>query len=221
VRSPERELNDPYFTSRYASDPARDTVWRAICRYLQPYVPVTGAVLDLGAGYCSFVNHVQARERHALDVSPELARHAGPGVIVHVGRCDDLSGFADGSFDVVFASNLLEHLEWPSVERTLDEARRVLKPGGRLLLLQPNFRYCARQYFDDYTHRTVFTHVGLADLLASRGFEVERVTPRLLPFSFNSRAPKWGFLVALYLRLPARPMARQMLVVARTRVRLG
>ena len=115
----------------------------------------------------------------------------------------------------MFASNLLEHLEWPSIERTLDEVRRALKPGGRLILLQPNFRYCAGTYFDDYTHRTIFTHVGLADLLASRGFEVERVVPRFLPFSFKSRGPKWGFLVALYLRLPWRPLARQMLVVAR------
>jgi SAM-dependent methyltransferase len=207
--------DDPYFASRFTPDPARDRVWGAICRYLQRYVPEDGVVLDLGAGYCSFVNHIRAATRHALDASPELSRHAGAGVTAHVGRCEDLAAFATGSLDAVFASNLLEHLEWPSIERTLDEVRRVLKPGGRLILLQPNFRYCAGTYFDDYTHRTIFTHVGLADLLASRGFAVERVVPRFLPFSFKSRGPKWGFLVALYLRLPWRPLARQMLVVAR------
>jgi SAM-dependent methyltransferase len=207
--------DDPYFTSRYTPDPARDRVWGAICRYLQRYVPEDGVVLDLGAGYCSFVNHIRAATRHALDASPELPRHAGEGVVPHVGRCEDLSAFGDGALDAVFASNLLEHLEWPSIERTLDEVRRALKPSGRLILLQPNFRYCAATYFDDYTHRTIFTHVGLADLLASRGLAVERVTPRFLPFSFKSRGPKWGFLVALYLRLPWRPLARQMLVIAR------
>jgi SAM-dependent methyltransferase len=207
--------DDPYFASRFTPDPARDRVWGAICRYLQRYVPEHGAVLDLGAGYCSFVNHIRAATRHALDASPELPRHTGPGVIPHVGRCEDLSAFAGGALDAVFASNLLEHLEWPSIERTLDEVRRVLKTGGRLVLLQPNFRYCASTYFDDYTHRTIFTHVGLADLLASRGYVVETVVPRFLPFSFKTRGPKWGFLVALYLRLPWRPLARQMLVVAR------
>ena len=209
--------DDPYFASRFTPDPARDRVWGAICRYLQRYVPESGAILDLGAGYCSFINHIRAKERHALDASPELPRHAGAGVTAHVGRCEDLSAFATGSLDAVFASNLLEHLEWSSIERTLDEVRRALKPGGRLILLQPNFRYCAGTYFDDYTHRTIFTHVGLADLLASRGFDVETVVPRFLPFSFKSRGPKWGFLVALYLRLPFRPLARQMLVVARAR----
>jgi SAM-dependent methyltransferase len=208
-------MADPYFASRYTPDPARDRVWSAICRYLQRFVPRAGAVLDLGAGYCSFVNHVEAADRHALDASEAVVHHAGPGVTAHVGRCEDLSAFAAARFDLVFASNLLEHLEWPSIERTLDEVRRVLKPGGGLLLLQPNFRYCSREYFDDYTHRTIFTHVGLADLLRSRGFDVERVVPRFLPFSFKSRGPKWGFLVALYLRLPARPFARQMLVLAR------
>lgn len=190
-------------------------MWRAIGRYLRPCVPAEGRVLDLGAGYCSFVNNVEARERHALDVLPSFVAHAAPGVTTHVGTCEDLGRFEPGWFDVVFASNLLEHLEWPAIERTLPEIRRVLKPAGRLLLLQPNFRYCSRHYFDDYTHRTVFTHVSLADLLTARGFAVERVVPRLLPFSFKSRAPKWPFLVALYLRSPVRPLARQMLVVAR------
>lgn len=210
-----RRAEDGYFESRFTPDPARDAVWAAIARYLQRYVPAAGSVLDLGAGYCSFVNHVRAAERHALDVSPSFVAHAGPGVTTHVGSCEDLSAFELGRFDVVFASNLLEHLEWPAIDRTLAEARRVLKPAGRLLLIQPNFRYCSREYFDDYTHRTVFTHVSLTDLLRSRGFAVERVDPRFLPFSFKSRAPKWGFLVGLYLRLPARPLARQMLVVAR------
>lgn len=204
-----------YFDSRFTPDPARDAVWGAICRYLARYVPPTGRVLDLGAGYCSFVNNVAAADRHALDVAPSFVAHAGPGVTAHVGSCDDLALFEPGSFDVVFASNLLEHLEWPAIERTLPEVRRVLKASGRLLLVQPNFRYCSRHYFDDYTHRTVFTHVSLPDLLTSRGFAVERVDPRFLPFSFKSRAPKWGFLVGLYLRSPVRPLARQMLVVAR------
>ena len=190
-------------------------MWAEIGRYLQRYVPAEGSVLDLGAGYCSFVNHVRAAQRHALDIAASFVGHAEPGVTTHVGTCDDLSGFPPGRFDVVFASNLLEHLEWPAIDRTLAEVRRVLKPAGRLLLIQPNFRYCPREYFDDYTHRTIFTHVGLADLLTARGFAVERVDPRFLPFSFKSRAPKWGFLVALYLRLPMRPFAKQMLLVAR------
>ena len=40
----------------------------------------------------------------------------------------------------------------------------------------------------------------------------QRVEPRFLPFSFKSRAPKWPWIVWLYLR-PVRPLAKQMLIV--------
>jgi SAM-dependent methyltransferase len=208
--------SDEYFRARFVPDPGRAATWRVICRHLARWIPRDARVLDLGAGYCSFANAVDAAERHALDVHAGFAAFAEPGVRTHVGRCDDLGAFADGSLDVVFASNLLEHLAGEELEATLREVRRVLRTGGRLILLQPNFRYCVREYFDDYTHRTIFTHVSLADLLAARGFVVERVEPRFLPLSFKSRLPSWPWLVQLYLSLPWRPLAKQMLVVARS-----
>jgi SAM-dependent methyltransferase len=196
-------------------DPARVGVWLAIARHLQRYVPEDGAVLELGAGYCAFINAIRAGERHALDLYPAVVEHAGPGVVAHVRGCDELEPFADGHFHLVFASNLLEHLTESSLGRTLDGAMRVLRPGGRLVLIQPNYRYCYREYFDDYTHRLVFSHVSLADRLAAHGYTVERVEPRFLPLLLKSRMPKWPWLVDLYLRLPVRPLAKQMLVVGR------
>jgi SAM-dependent methyltransferase len=209
------EFTGRYFETRFAPDPARAGVWGAIVRHLRPFLPAGGAVLELGAGYCAFINAVEARERHALDLFPALAEHAAPGVQAHVRGCDDLGVFPDQHFDVVFASNLFEHLDRDTLDRTLEEVRRVLRPGGRLILMQPNYRYCYREYFDDYTHRLVFTHVSLADLLAAHGLVVERVDARFMPFSLKTRMPRWPWLVDLYLRLPFRPLAKQMLVVGR------
>lgn len=202
-----------YYQSRFGFEPERDSVWRIICEYLQPFIPPDGRVLDFGAGYCSFINHVQAAEKHALDIFPGFVRFAQVNVHTHIGRCEDLRMFSDGYFDAVFASNLLEHLTRQAVADTLAEVVRVLKPSGRLIVIQPNFHYCYREYFDDYTHLQVFTHVTLADLLASSGFDVERVEARFLPLSFKSRLPKWSWMVRLYLRLPFRPLAKQMLVI--------
>lgn len=218
----ERSLEAPmshtyqnYHSSRFTHDIRRDGVWREVCRYLQRrHIPHAARVLELGAGYCHFINNIVATERHALDLFPRLSEYAAPGVTAHVRNCNSLAPFAQRSFDVVFASNLLEHLERDELSGTLAEVHRVLVPGGRLVLIQPNFKYCYADYFDDYTHKFVFTHVSLCDLLRNERFEIRAVEPRFLPFSMKAKVPKAGWLVRLYLVSPYRPMAGQMLVVA-------
>ena len=70
--------------------------------------------MDLGAGWCDFANNITARRVVAMDLDPTVRRAAAGHVQAEVGDCTDLSRFDSGSFDVVFASNLLEHLERPA-----------------------------------------------------------------------------------------------------------
>jgi ubiquinone/menaquinone biosynthesis C-methylase UbiE len=209
-------LREAYFETRFQHDPKRATVWREICRYLEErYVSAESVVLDVGTGYGDFINNVRARRKVALDVSSAVDAHLNPDVEFHAQSCTSMPGFQASSFDVVFASNVLEHLTRADATAFLEEALRILKPGGRLLLLQPNFKYCARHYFDDYTHVQIFTHVGLADLLSSMGFELVDVKPRFLPLTMKSRIPKSALLVRAYLHSPIKPLGAQMLIVAR------
>lgn len=202
-----------YYSTRFTPDEARSKVWVSICAYLQRWVPSDGAVLDLGAGYGDFSNHIRAARRVAFDVNPSLPNFVEAPVDAQVGDVTDLSRFHDSTFDVVFASNLLEHLPWPELDRTVAEVRRVVKPGGRFILVQPNFRLRPGEYFDDYTHRTIFTDRSLADFLTASGFVIQHVEPRFLPLTMRSRLAFGHALVPLYLRLPYRPLAGQMLVV--------
>ena len=209
------EYHGRYFATRFGYDAARDVVWQEICRYLQGReIPGSATILELGAGYCHFINNIKGKARHALDLSPDLPNHTATGVVPHVASATELPMFADESIDVAFASNLFEHLTREELRRTLREVRRVLPTGGRLIVVQPNFRYCAADYFDDYTHLQVFTHVSLADLLTAEGFHVRRVVPRFLPFSMRSRLPRPRVLVRVYLRSPFKPFGAQMLVIA-------
>ena len=205
-----------YFSTRYLPDPARSVVWREIIRALSGYIPRGGAVLELGPGYCDFINQVPANRKIAVDIDPSAGDFAASDVELIQGDCGELSMIAAGSIDLVFASNLLEHLDRHDATRLLRSAFEVLKPGGTLMLIQPNFRYCYARYFDDYTHVTPYTDRGLLGLLQSERYRVLKCEPRFLPFSMNSgRAiPRWGWLVRLYLNLPFRPLAGQMLVVA-------
>ena len=203
-----------YWDAHLRFDPAREGVWRELARVIQRDVPRGARLLELGAGYCQFVNSIEALERHALDRETRVREFVGPGVRPHVGTSTDLSMFADGALDVVFASNLLEHLSREQVEATFREVRRVLAPGGRFIVMQPNYRLCPREYFDDYTHLTVFTDWSLAHWLEASGFRVAKMIPGFIPGDARSSRPKWPWLVRLYLRLPVRPFAQQMYCVA-------
>ncbi len=207
-----------YFATRFTRDPRREALWTHLTRFLARYVPPEAAVLELGAGYCYFINNVRGRRRVAVDVSPDAVRSAAPGVeAVRADALDFLAAVPDRTFDFVFASNFLEHFEWPALTSMIADLRRVLGDGGRLCLVQPNFRLAPRRYFDDYTHRTVFSDVSLVDWLEASGFRVLECQPRFLPLTVRSRLGGFAFLVPLYLRLPWRPFAGQMFVLAERR----
>ncbi len=208
-------MTDDYYATRFTADPARSEVWRHVARHLAPWVDPHGALLDLAAGYADFTRHADASRKVAVDVHPELPRFAGPDVEAIVGDATDLDRFGAGEFATVFASNFVEHLDHETVDRLLADIGRVLAPGGHLILVQPNFRLDPKRYFDDYTHRTIWTDRSLADLVAAAGLPVEHVEPRFLPLTMKSRLSFGHRLVPLYLRLPHRPLAGQMLVIAR------
>ena len=208
-----------YFATRLAHDPRREKLWRHLTDYLARYVPPQARVLELGAGYCYFINNVPAARRVAVDSSPDVLQWKSPDVEAVVSDALDYLRGADGAqFDFILASNFFEHFEWPQLNEMAGLLLRILKPGGRLAVIQPNFRLSAGRYFDDYTHRAIFTDVSLADWLRSGGFEVITVIPRFLPLTVKSRLGGLSFLVPIYLRLPFRPLAGQMFALAEKKV---
>ncbi len=204
-----------YFETRLSANVHRTSIWKHICAYLERWIAPDDDVLELGAGWCDFSNIIRAGSVTAVDLEAVVETAAAEHVSAVVGDCTDLHQFSDDSFDVVFASNLLEHLERAQSDALLGEVTRVLRPGGRLILLQPNFRLQPGRYFDDFTHVSIFTDQSLSDYLGSSGLEVEHVAARFLPLTMKSRSSRLTFLVPWYLRSPVKPLAGQMLVVAR------
>ena len=200
-------------------DLALGRVWAVLVRdFFQQFISEGDTVLDLGAGRCHFINNVAARRRIAFDGNPDVRRLAAPGVEVIVSTDLSLPGLADAELDCVFVSNFLEHL--PSGAEALRVLRAVyarLKPDGRVIVLQPNFRYAGAAYFDFIDHQLVLTDRSLAEALEVTGFHIEKLVRRFLPYTSKSSLPKHPALVALYLRLPLlwRIFGQQTLAVAR------
>ena len=209
-------IAEGYFATRFTFDSRRTVLWSTLCsRVFQQYVPSQGTVVELGAARGDFINNIKALRRVAVDVWPGVTEYAAAGVEAHVRSGIDL-GFLDSkSVDVVFASNFVEHLQVDEARTMLKEVGRVLRSGGRVILVQPNYRTSYKRYFDDYTHVSMWSDVSLQDFLTAEGFIVERAEPRFLPLTMKSRLPVHPWLIRLYLALPVKPMAGQMLVVAR------
>ena len=194
-------------------------LWRVICKdFFARYVPNDACVLDLGAGYCDFVNNISARRRIAIDLNPDTARFAAPGVEVHQLPLDRLSEAVEhGTADLAFASNVFEHLRSPdALLKVLAEVRAALRPGGRIIIMQPNVRLLGGAFWDFFDHTLPLSERGMTEALEVAGFQVVECRARFLPYTTKSRLPQWAFLVRLYLRFrPAQYLlGKQMLVVA-------
>jgi SAM-dependent methyltransferase len=195
---------------------SRETVWREIAAYVYEALGRPERVLDPAAGRCEFISAIPARERWAVDEVAYAEAVGDPGLTV-VTSDVMTAELPQDHFDAVFVSNFLEHLpDQPAVAAFLRRMRDVTRSGGRIAVLGPNFRYCAKQYFDFADHSVALSHLAVAEHLHAAGYRVTRVTPRFLPYSFRGSLPASARLTRAYLRMPLawRLLGRQFLLVA-------
>ena len=114
-------------------------------------------------------------------------------------------------------SNYLEHLE--SSDAVIDQlrvARQLLRPGGRVIVLQPNIRLVGPRYWDFIDHKVALTERSLLEAAELAELRPVELITRFLPYSTKGRLPADPRLVRAYLAFrPAwRLMGRQTLLVA-------
>lgn len=201
----EGELSDLYRARFRAADQVqRDRLWDTLARRVfARWIGPDATVVDLGAGRCEFLNAIRCGRKIAVDLNPDVRAFAAADVEILATPSTRLDALADETVDVVFASNFFEHLHDASeLLATLAEARRVLRPGGRLLVLQPNVRLLGGSFWDFLDHSLPLTEKSLAEAVETAGLVVTEVKTRFLPYTTVGRRLPSARLLDLYLRLP-------------------
>jgi len=198
---------------------ANERLWRVLCEsYLSKLVPSTATVVDVGAGSCGFINNIRAARRIAIDLDSGLPDRAAPGVETYVANIAELPELLGrDSVDVVWACNVFEHLpSGTELLNVLGAIRAILRPGGTLIILQPNVRLVGGRFWDFFDHTLPLTELGMQEALGVAGFRTISCKARFLPYTTKSRAPKPAWLLRLYLAFPPAQwlFGRQMLIVA-------
>ena len=181
----------------------RNKMWMILCNnFFQKYVPQDSTVLDIGAGYCEFINNIKAGKKLALDSNPDISEFISNEVQIVLSRSTNIEKIKDESMDVVFVSNFFEHLSRDDIVGTIKEIYRILKKEGRFLILQPNIRFCYNDYWMFFDHITPLDDRSLTEVLEINGFQIKEIIPRFLPFSTKTYLPNSIFLLRIYLKLP-------------------
>ena len=183
---------------------SKEAIWRELGRWLQRYIPADGRVVDIACDLGYFIRNVKAKERWATDIRDVSAALPSDVRFIRASGLDLADVLPNDSFDLAFFSNYLEHL--PSTEAVLEQLRvtfSILKPGGRVLILQPNIRLIGGAYWDFIDHQTALTEKSFAEAATMAGFRTKHVITRFLPYTTKSRLPQHPLLVRAYLSVPA------------------
>ncbi len=92
--------------------------------------------------------------------------------------------YEDNFFDIIYSKSLMEHISNP--ENFLNEAYRILKPGGKIICMIPDWEANYKIYFDDHTHKTPFTIESLQNILKICDFNnIDVAKFRQLPITWK------------------------------------
>jgi SAM-dependent methyltransferase len=196
----------------------RNRVWKILInKFFSKWIKNTDHILDLGCGYGEFINHANCEVRHAMDLNPKTKSLLDKEIIFHHQDCSKPWGIDPNSLNLVFTSNFFEHLpNKESLDRTISEIKKTLKPGGRLIAMGPNISVLKGKYWDFWDHHVALSDQSMIELLQVHDFNIEQSESKFLPYNMVRVKERPLFLISLYLRFPFfwKLLGKQFLIIA-------
>ena len=196
----------------------RNELWKILTKtFFQRYIPPNSNILDIGSGWGEFINNIEGKRKIGIDLNADAKQHLEPSIEFINQDCSNEWPLPDDSLDVVFTSNFFEHLPSKShIDKTIIQAKRCLKPGGRLICLGPNIKYLPGCYWDFWDHHIEITEMSLSELLKLHDFSIEKCIAKFLPYTMANKQPPPLFFLRIYLAFPMawKLLGKQFLIIA-------
>lgn len=182
----------------------KNRIWKILCKhFFQKYITTDSVVADIASGYCEFINNIQAKEKFAIDLNPDIKNYSDTSVhIVNDGVAKLKNVLPFDYIDIFFISNFLEHLNSKEqIIELISDIKEIIKEKGRIIILQPNIKYVKKgRYWDFFDHKIPLTENALIELAEMNNMKVIECIPKFLPYTTKSAMPKNPFLIWLYLK---------------------
>jgi len=168
-----KHTNDPDGVKRERSESDYLINFKAEIDFVNELKP--NSILDIGCGIGWFLKATNASHKHGAEVSGYARmKSCEYGVIA-----ENISSFKS-KYDVITLIHVIEHLEKPL--EAMEEVKRLLKPGGHLIIATPDFdSITARRFGDKYRllhdqgHISLFSCASMYRMLTDLGFEILKV----------------------------------------------
>ncbi len=133
-------------------------------------------LLDIGSGDGSFIKICQKNNINSEGID---------GSTTNINFETDKLNYEDNTFDVVTFLSVIEHINNPN--NVIEEICRILKKGGLIITITPNFKYAYKNFYDDPTHLRPYTDKSIDKLMS-----LHKLTSiRTVPFLVNKSLLFW------------------------------
>lgn len=154
-------------------------------------------LLELGCGRGDFLNEFKKKNlvTYGVDISSYSKKYFADLNFEKVDIDKQKLPYKDNYFDIVYSKSFIEHFYYP--EKIFEEAYRVLKPGGIIITLTPEWKYIYKSFYEDFTHRVPFTDISLKDIHLMNNFKEITVESFIqLPVLFENTITSKLFYIA-------------------------